>query len=67
MHPKLVKCYLGQWVAIFQGKLVDHDTDEEALMERLQRDYADNLILVRQVEADADRELYVPSVQLVEA
>ena len=27
MHPGLVQSYLGQYVAIYQGEVVDHDRD----------------------------------------
>ncbi len=57
LHPELVKQFLGQFVAIYQGELVDHDADEDALMKRRQRDYAGKVVLVRRVEIEASREL----------
>lgn len=65
MHPELVKQFLGQFVAIYQGKLVDHDVDEDSLMKRRQRDYASKVVLVRRVESEASRELVLRSPRLV--
>ena len=35
MHPQLVQTYLGEYVAIHQGKLIDHDKDDVELIERM--------------------------------
>jgi hypothetical protein len=35
MHASLVSTYLGQYVAVFEGKVVDHDTDPIALPKRM--------------------------------
>jgi hypothetical protein len=63
LHPRLVKQYLGQYVAIYQGKLVDHDWDEEALMRRRLQNYPDAVVLVDQVELEPQHELYIPSLR----
>src|SRR5688572_12566384 len=39
LHPSLVANYLGQYVAIFQGKLIDHDPDFGVLMRRVESNY----------------------------
>lgn len=62
MHPLLVKQYLGQYVAIHQGKVVDHDWDEEALMRRRRQNYPDAVVMVDKVELEPQHELYVPSL-----
>ena len=64
MHQKLLADYAGQWVAVHQGQLLDHDEDENALMERLEQRHPEVLFLVRQVEVEAEREIYVPSFRL---
>lgn len=38
-HPILKQTYLGQWVAIHQGQLVDHDPDEPSLYRRIRANY----------------------------
>lgn len=65
LHPQLLAHHQGEWVAIYQGQLLDHDRDEGMLMQRLAAHQPDALPLVRQVEEAADRELYIPSFRLV--
>lgn len=64
MYPDLRENFFNHWVAIFEGKLLDHDIDQEELMTRLDTQYPARLILVRRVEAESDREIYVPSFRL---
>ncbi|MCB0097588.1 MAG: hypothetical protein KDE46_17780 [Caldilineaceae bacterium] len=64
MHPQLRAQFPDQWVAIYQGHLIDHDADEDALIERLDQAYPGGLILVRQVEAEPERDIYIPSFRL---
>ncbi len=66
LHPYLQKKYLGQWVAIHHNQLVDHDWDEEALIARLGEAFPEETILVRQVEAEPDREIYIPTFHFVQ-
>ena len=65
MHAHLLVQYRGEWVAIYEGQLLDHDPDEAILIQRLAAHHPDALPLVRQVEEAADRELYIPSFRLV--
>lgn len=57
LHPQLVETYLGRFVAIHQGKLVDHDPDPVALLRRVRSQYPGQVVLRRKVEAVAEREL----------
>lgn len=50
LHPELRQKYRDQYVAIFQGKLVDHDSDPEALLERVLDQFPDQVVLQRKVE-----------------
>ena len=54
LHPALVKEWLGHYVAIYQGKVVDHDQNEDALLQRRRRDYPGQVVLIRRVEAEAE-------------
>lgn len=65
MHAQLVKQFLGQYVAIYEGKLVDLDVDEESLMIRRRRDYSGKVVLVRQVEQEASQDLVLRSPRFV--
>ncbi|MEZ4705624.1 MAG: hypothetical protein R3A44_00375 [Caldilineaceae bacterium] len=64
MHPQLRVQFPDQWVAIYQGYLIDHDADEDALIARLAKAYPGCLVLVRQVEVEPERDIYIPSFRL---
>lgn len=51
MKAGLSAHHLGEYVAIFQGAVVDHDTNKAALLSRLAQTHADEVVLVRQVSA----------------
>ncbi len=59
MHPKLVKEYLDKTVAIFEGRLVDYDTDPIALLHRVRQEYPNRVVLRRKVELLAERVLQI--------
>lgn len=65
LHPTLVQQLLGYYVAIYQGQVVDHDLNEDALLERRRRNYTGKVVLVRRVEAEAARELVLRSPRFV--
>lgn len=54
MHPQLSETHLGQQVAVFQGQLVDSDPDFLALFLRIQERYPDEVVMMREVRAEAD-------------
>ncbi|MEZ4663537.1 MAG: hypothetical protein R2911_38840 [Caldilineaceae bacterium] len=51
MQSELVAQYLDQYVAVFQGKVTDHDADKLALLARIDRDLPDEVVLIRKVTA----------------
>lgn len=59
LHPQLAKNYLGQYVAIYQGRLVDHDADAIVLLQRVRAKYSGQVVLRRKVEPVAEREITV--------
>jgi hypothetical protein len=61
MHPRLVKKYLGQFVAIHNGKLVDHDPDKEELFLRVKEKFPNQIVLQRQVLENPDPVLHFRS------
>lgn len=65
LHPQLVQQYLGQEVAILDGKVIDHDHDLEALLERVRAIYPTKTILFRKVESHLPRIFRVPSPRLI--
>ena len=34
-YPELLKQYVGQYVAVYQGKMIDHDEDKRRLIQRV--------------------------------
>jgi len=48
-HAKLWQQYPRQYVAIHQGKVIDNDADELALVERIEASCANDVVLIRQV------------------
>ena len=57
MHDELAKQFLGQYVAIHQGRVVDHDLDFQALHARVRQRYGRQPVLLRRVEACPERTL----------
>ena len=49
MHPELMQRYAGQYVAIWHGELVGHDPDELTLLRRIEAEYGDEVVLLKQV------------------
>ncbi len=59
LHPELIGKYFGQYVAVYQGKLVDHDTDALALLKRIRETYPNEVVLRRKVTTSPDPEISV--------
>lgn len=49
-HPTLLANYPGQYVAIHQGQLIDHDPDELTLLHRLDTTHPTDVVLMKRVE-----------------
>jgi len=49
MHADLLARYADEYVAIYQGTLVDHDADQLALFTRIEKQYPDAPVLITQV------------------
>ena len=58
-HAQLKKIYLGQFIAMHHGQVVDHNQDFEALHNRIRQKYGREAILLRQVETEPDRPLII--------
>lgn len=61
MHSTLWQTYPGKYVAIHQGKLIDHDTEFAGLYERIHKQFPDVFVLIRQVEAEPEKTYYFRS------
>lgn len=66
LHASLLERYPNQYVAIYQGKLVDHDADKLALFERIDEAYPNEFVLMRPVQAQPEREFHFRSPRYIE-
>jgi hypothetical protein len=65
MHADLLRQYSGEYVAILQGKVIDHDQDLPALLQRRRHNYPGLTVLIRQVLPESERILHFRSPRLV--
>ena len=49
-HDQLVKQYLGQYVAMYQGNIIDYDQDVVTLSKRMAQQLPSETVLIRRVE-----------------
>lgn len=61
MHSRLIETYLGKYVAVFNGKVIDHDKDVVALSLRINEKLPDEVVLIRRVELASERILNMRS------
>ncbi len=64
LHPNLLATIPGQYAAIYRGQLVDHDTDQVALCQRLEQRFRGLPVLVRQVRPDVEQTIVVHSPRI---
>lgn len=65
LHPTLTQKYLGEYVAVHHGQMIDHDTDFQRLHERIRKRFGRRPVLLRRVETEPERTLVFrsPSVE----
>jgi len=61
MHAELKQRFLGEYVAIHNGELVDHDADRRALSRRVRQKYRSVAVLITPVEEKPEREFLMQS------
>jgi len=64
MHPDLLLHYPNEYVAIFQQKIVDHDVDQLNLFKRIEQQYPDIPVLIKQVLPEPDEVYTIRSPKL---
>jgi hypothetical protein len=67
LHPQLKKQYLGRYVAIYGGRLVDHDDDYDEIFDRVDMAYPDEFVWLTQVENEPLKTLVFRSPRLESA
>ena len=63
MHAELKQRFLGEYIAIHNGELVDHDADRRALSRRVRQKYGSVAVLITPVEEEPEREFLMLSPQ----
>lgn len=66
LHPLLRQKYEGQYVAIYGGELVDHDTDQVVLFLRMRQQYPQQFIWIAPVRSTPEEIYQMRSPRLVE-
>lgn len=66
LHPMLREQYFGQYVAIYQGELIDHDSDQVALFLRIQEKYPDEFVWIAPVGKEPEETYVLRSPRFVE-
>ena len=56
-HAELKALYLGQYIAMHKGQVVDHDSDFQALRQRIRRRFGRTPVMITLVEDVAERPL----------
>ncbi len=57
MHAVLWEKYPNQYVAVYQGRVIDHDDDEMTLIKRIRAIYPGQIIMVDKVLAQLQSEI----------
>jgi hypothetical protein len=65
LHRTLRQQYDGEYVAIYEGKVIDHDASFAALYTRIDAQYPDDFVLIRQVEAEPEKVYQFRSPRMV--
>jgi hypothetical protein len=66
MYEQLRAQYSGEYVAIHNGRLIDHDTNEMVLLQRLNQHYPNDVVLMRQVRTLPEPPLVFRSPRFVQ-
>jgi len=63
-YPRLRAKYMGNYIAMHKGRVVDHDRELEALNRRIRARFGRTPVLMRLVESVVEREIIVRSPRL---
>ncbi len=64
LHESLLTTHEGQYVAVHRGKVVDADADKMLLVRRINVRYPSEVVHIRQVNREPERELRIYSPRL---
>jgi hypothetical protein len=64
LHSELLETLPGEFVAVHQGRVVDHDADQLALFYRVEASYGAQPVLIRQVRPEVEQTIDVLSPRI---
>ena len=64
LHPTLKAQYLGRYVAVLDGRLIDHDADQAALYRRISARYPGRFVWLSPVEEEPLATFHVRSPRI---
>ena len=64
LHPQLLDSIPDEYAAVYQGRLVDHDPDQLALLQRVEERYPGLPVLIRQVHPEAEQIINILSPRI---
>jgi hypothetical protein len=64
IHQELLQTMPGDFVAVHQGQVVDHDADQLALLSRVETTYGGQPVLIRQVRPELEHVITVYSPRI---
>lgn len=62
---ELIARYAGRYVAVHAGKVIDDDSDKIELATRIDEQFPNDVVLIKQVKAEPDQELVMRSPRLL--
>ena len=65
MLETLLTEYEGEFVAVYGGRVVDHNADESLLVERIEDRYPDQVVLIKRVRPETQETLFFRSPRIV--
>ncbi len=65
LHPQLQEKYPREYVAIFEGQLIDHDSDLAKVLKRTKQKHPDKFVWIAPVQATPEEVFHFRSPRLV--
>lgn len=66
-HHEIVERYLGRYIAMRQGMIVDSDTDKTALTRRIRKQFGNESVLIKLVQSSPMETYHIRSPKLAKA
>ena len=64
LHSDLLAAISGEYAAIYGGQLVDHDSDQLVLFQRIETRFPGRPVLIRQVRPEVEQTIMVRSPRI---